>query len=334
MLLIPEQYLTLPLIDISAFLAPDSAPDVQLARQTTAEMVDQACRDVGFFYLTGHGISEAEAAEIRDLAKEFFDLDDAEKDEIHISKSDYARGYQRLGQNITLAARDWHEGVDLYAPASSGGPLLAAQPTKTMQGSNPIPRRPARFQSVVDSYVEKMKKVGEATMRAMAMGLGLDEHFFEPFMKDGFWVMRLIGYPPLNRDVEGVGVSCGEHTDYGCLTILNTDSTPNALQVKSKKGEWIFANRIPGAFVINIGDMVNVWTNGLYTSTLHRVIHTSNSYRVSVPFFYEPRFDAKIEPLPSCVERTGGEKKYEGVVYGEHLMGKVVGNFDVGAGRY
>jgi isopenicillin N synthase-like dioxygenase len=123
--------------------------------------------------------------------------------------------------------------------------------------------------------------------------------------------------------------------DYGCLTILNTDETTGALQVMSKSGietltsgEWINADPLEGAFVINIGDMINVWTNGLYKSTLHRVIHTKQSYRISVPFFYEPSFDSVITPLPNCVKMTGGEEVYKQVVYGDHLLSKVSNNFD------
>nr|KAJ3418350.1 hypothetical protein HK105_000020 [Polyrhizophydium stewartii] len=184
-----------------------------------------------------------------------------------------------------------------------------------------------------------MRRVGEAIMHAMAFGLGLDENFFDSRMDDSFWVMRLIGYPPLDPAADGVGISCGEHTDYGCLTILNTDETTGALQVKSKSGEWITADPIPGAFVINIGDMVNaclrivaslqVWTNEIYTSTLHRVIHTKGNFRVSVPFFFEPNFDTVVEPLPICVERSGRPPLHKPVMYGDHLLRKVGGNFDI-----
>ncbi|TPX37765.1 hypothetical protein SeMB42_g06895 [Synchytrium endobioticum] len=94
--------------------------------------------------------------------------------------------------------------------------------------------------------------------------------------------------------------------DYGCLTILNTDDTTGALQVLGKDGVWLAADPVPGCFVINIGDMLRNLTNGLYQSTLHRVIHTKGSYRVSVPFFFEPAFDAVISPIPELVDETGG----------------------------
>jgi isopenicillin N synthase-like dioxygenase len=115
--------------------------------------------------------------------------------------------------------------------------------------------------------------------------------------------------------------------DYGCVTLLLADSTTGALQVKAKDGTWITANPIDGAFVVNIGDMMERWTNGLWKSTLHRVIHKGSNYRVSVPFFFEPNFEAVIKPLEACVENTGGEARFESVKYGDHLIGKIKGNF-------
>ncbi|KAG5535581.1 hypothetical protein RHGRI_023374 [Rhododendron griersonianum] len=119
----------------------------------------------------------------------------------------------------------------------------------------------------------------------------------------------------------------GAHTDYGLLTLVNQDDDITALQVRNKSGEWISAPPIPGTFVCNIGDMLKILSNGLYGSTLHRVINSSPKYRVCVAYFYETNFDAAIEPLDICVKRTGGTKKFERAVYGEHLVSKVQTNF-------
>ncbi len=114
-------------------------------------------------------------------------------------------------------------------------------------------------------------------------------------------------------------------TSTGCLTILNTDDTPGALQVRDKTGRWIPADPIPGAFVINIGDMLNVWTNDVYSATLHRVIHSANNYRISIPFFFEPNFETVVAPIPGI----GDENKHYGPIkYGDHLYSKVANNFD------
>ncbi|KAI8808050.1 hypothetical protein BJ742DRAFT_289274 [Cladochytrium replicatum] len=322
----------LPLIDISPFLADESAyPSSELhaaAKRVVAQSVHNACKDVGFMYLVGHGISKEEREKVLQLARDFFALPTEQKEEISIANGDLARGYQRLMQNITRYKKDYHEGIDLYAPIDDSH-TLRKKGIKTMAGENQWPSTPAEFRETYETYIEKLKKVGVATLRAMAMGLGLDENFFDKYVSDPFWGMRVIGYPPL---AEGeaidpdVGVSCGQHTDYGCLTILHTDETPRALQVMSKTGDWIDANPVPDAFVANIGDMFATWTNGLYAATLHQVVHRGQNFRVSVPFFFEPNFDALIEPLTFL---NPSSNEFEAVVYGEHLLGKVTSNFDV-----
>ncbi|KAK3270064.1 hypothetical protein CYMTET_21517, partial [Cymbomonas tetramitiformis] len=119
-----------------------------------------------------------------------------------------------------------------------------------------------------------------------------------------------------------VQLSCGEHTDYGLLTLVNQDSEISALQVKNAAGEWVKAPPLPGTLVCNIGDMLKVWSNGVYQPTLHRVINLrSSKARISVPFFYEPNFDAVVEPLPQFCP-PGVEPKYPSVVYGDHLQSK------------
>ena len=111
------------------------------------------------------------------------------------------------------------------------------------------------------------------------------------------------------------------------MTLLLADATPHALQVQTHAGDWTYAEPMAGAFVVNIGDMMERWTNGRWRSTRHRVIHRGAEYRVSVPFFFEPSFDCVVRPLRKCVAETGGEAKYEAVVYGEHLTEKIRGNF-------
>ncbi|KAH6574469.1 hypothetical protein BASA60_005495 [Batrachochytrium salamandrivorans] len=301
---------SLPIVDISPFV---SGTGTQEQKAVTAKAVDSACREFGFFYLVGHGLSEAEVAEIRELSKEFFELPISEKEEISISKTDLARGYQCVGQNITQYAKDWHEGIDLYAPVGADH-IIKQRGLKTLAGVNPVPARPANFGAIVDRYVLRMRSLGMATMQAMALGLGISEHYFDSSMDDSFWVMRMIGYPPLSKE---------------------TDNTRLQGRFRSK------LNRVNGFLLtpfleplsLILGDMVNIWTNGVYTSTLHRVIHTKSSYRISVPFFFEPNFNAVVSPLAECIAMSGKPALYQPVMYGDHLLGKVTGNFDVSTGK-
>jgi isopenicillin N synthase-like dioxygenase len=340
----------LPIIDLSAFLDPKSS---QEARRTTAEAINAACINYGFFYLTGHGIPVSKLDEVIALARDFFALGLEEKNKVKRFDAggpeggDGARGYQGLGENVTGGLQDMQEAIDWYAewPADKketgdGAPGSV----KTLQGPNLWPSRPSELKPVYLDYIERVKKVGEALVHAMGVALELgspspdssttdneDEEVFIRKCSDAFWVMRMIGYPPLTTPhtsgIDESQFSCGAHTDYGCVTLLHADSTPGALQVQLKDGTWLPADPVPGAFVVNIGDMIERWTNGMWKSTMHRVIHRGENYRVSVPFFYEPNFDAVVKPLKKCVRESGREEMHEGSTYGEHLLTKVFSNF-------
>jgi isopenicillin N synthase-like dioxygenase len=306
-------------------------PVISLESPTLAVDLYSACKDVGFFYLTDHGIPQPFLDSVIAQSRQFF-LEASAEDKSRIRRlgvddgGDGARGYQVVGENVTKGARDWHEGVDFYKEWGAD-----TETSGLLRGSNLWPSHPPELKSTLEAYIEKCQEVGTRLVRAMGEALGEGDVFVNA-TRNSFWVMRMIGYPPLADDAEKTGgVSCGEHTDYGCVTLLLADSTPDALQVQSHDGtSWVSANPIPGAFVVNIGDMIERWTNGEWKSTNHRVIHRANNYRVSVPFFFEPDFDAVVEPLPKCLERTGGKAKYEKVVYGEHLVGKASSNFYAG----
>jgi isopenicillin N synthase-like dioxygenase len=284
----PRPIPTLPIIDISPFL-PSTTESTPSAKSACAQALHTACHTHGFFYLTNHGIPPALTTSILSLARHFFLK--ASSSKARIARQG-ARGWQRIGENVTQGLRDMHEAVDFYREAErmegmAGGPL---------GGPNLWPQEPGELKGVYEGYIAEMLKLGEAIVRAMGYAFGSEnEEVFLEQTRDSFWVLRMIGYPPLRSTASEDGISCGEHTDYGCTTFLLADpDVKGALQVLSRDGErWIDADPIPDAFVVNIGDMVERWTNGLWPSTRHRVIHRGTGYRVSVPFFYEPNFNAK-----------------------------------------
>lgn len=257
--------------------------------------------------------------------------------------------------DITQGFHDWHEAIDLYRPIHEKEGLEAAEldlnangvaalkeaissrsgPFPLLEGINLWPSDPPNFKKIYEDYIEQLLHVGTAVLRAMGYALELkDPETFVKHTRESFWVMRVIGYPPLDPSVATQGgVSCGEHSDYGCLTLLLQDETKNALMVRDRSGkeEWIPANPIDGAYVVNVGDMVERWTGGLVKSTKHRVVHTGGNYRVSVPFFMEPDKDCLVKPLEECIARLKKDGKQvdddPGIVYWDHLVGKVGGNF-------
>ncbi|CAG8491956.1 15707_t:CDS:2 [Funneliformis caledonium] len=274
----PSEF-NLPVIDISSFTTNLNS---LAAKRETAKQIHEACRDVGFFYLTGHNVPQEIIDKVLKLGYEFFHLPEEEKIKYSIANEDYARGYQRLGENVTRYQKDWHEALDFYKPIPRVHPLVLKN--LPLRGENQWPENPGEFRSVFNEYINLMLRLGAHVMSAIALGLGLEEDFFEKFINESFWVMRVIGYPDLRsvKDKSRVNFSCGEHTDYGYVEInVTNDNTKGALQVQRKDGTWINADPIQGALVVNIGDMLNVWSNNVYKSTLHRVIHKGDDYRVS-----------------------------------------------------
>jgi len=353
------QLCSLPVIHIAPYLTDGNGH----GRLSTSAALHAACREFGFFYLdlTGFATPE-ETEELARLAREFFALPSEEKNKIHLGLQDNARGYQKLKENVTNGKADNHEGIDFYKPVPN------PDKTKTLWGENQWPSVPG-FKEKYEKWIEKMKELGLIVMEAMAVGLGVTPEEWEELrgnIDESFWVLRIIGYPPLPDDHDGF--SCGAHKDYGCLTFLWADDTKGALQVflqqpgllvKSpgshggvvdeavEQGTWINADPLKGCIVCNIGEMWEVWSNGLYKSTLHRVVHRGSNYRVSIPFFFEPNFDALVKPLDGALRMQAGDTNflhpsvkavakpnYEPVQYGEFLKKKVGNNFDTGKGRY
>ncbi|KAL6603200.1 hypothetical protein ACP70R_043561 [Stipagrostis hirtigluma subsp. patula] len=304
-----SDFKAIPLIDISPLVEKiddqNRANDKDLLE--VVRRLDDACKEAGFFYVKGHGISESTMKEVRDVTRKFFHLPYEEKLKIKMTPQSGYRGYQRVGENITNGKPDMHEGIDCYTPVEPGKYGDLAKP---MEGPN--------------LCADLSRKI----MRGIALALGGTIDAFEgETAGDAFWVLRLIGYPVDIPEEQRTDTGCGAHTDYGFLTLVNQDDDICALEVQNRSGEWIYAEPIPGTFVCNIGDMLKVWSNGIYQPTLHRVVNNSPRYRVSVAFFYESNFDAAIEPVEFCREKTGGVAKYEKVVYGEHLVQKVLTNF-------
>ncbi|BEJ12960.1 hypothetical protein CspHIS471_0301340 [Cutaneotrichosporon sp. HIS471] len=311
----------LPIVDIAAYL-DDSASHED--RNKARDALDRACREFGFFYVIGHGLDSSYLGSLLQRGHDFFDQPQDKKNAIHIFNSqDGVRGYQKLGENVTYAKRDQQEALDIYPePTSPTSDQLNGR--QLWPSDEDVPG----FKAAMLEYTAKMTRVGHAFMRAMSDALGYPE-VFQELQKDNYWVLRVIGYPPLPEDFDPEkGISCGAHTDYGCLTFLLADDTPGALQVEDKDGSWIAADVVPGAFVVNIGDIVDTLTSHTYKSTYHRVIHRGTKYRVSMPFFFEPPKDFLVTPLQSFV--PPGAKPVEPFTYFDHLKRMIYNHF-VGA---
>lgn len=311
---------TIPIIDIGPLI--DGRED----RHAVAAEIGQACRECGFFYVVGHGVGEGLQQRLERLSRQFFAQDVEAKMEIQMARGGKAwRGYFPVGNELTSGQPDLKEGV--YFGAELGDDHPMARAGVPMHGPNLFPSNMPEFRETVLEYMAAMTGLGHVLMRGIAMSLGLDESYFaERYTGDPLILFRIFNYPA-QPTMTGWGV--GEHTDYGLLTILKQDES-GGLQVKSQS-RWIEAAPIPGSFVCNIGDMLDRLTGGLYHSTPHRVRNKSGRDRLSFPFFFDPNFNAEVEPLPldhSAVEDRDERwdkasiHEFRGT-YGDYLLDKV-----------
>ncbi|ANN75949.1 isopenicillin N synthase family dioxygenase [Bordetella flabilis] len=322
--------LQVPVIDISRFAAGSAA-----GKQAIARSVDQACRDIGFLIISGHGIDGGLMARMRDVSRRFFDLPLAEKTRIARPGIDVARGYIGLedetvgrSRDQTAMAGDLNESL-MIGPVDPPDPAYAHAPAAGRHfAPNIWPAAPADLQAVWTEYYRAMGALARTLMRIFAMALELDEYHFDDKIDRHISRLRLRNYPAPDKPPLPGQIRAGAHSDYGSLTILATEDRPGGLQVFNAEGQWVDVPIVPDCFIINIGDLMARWTNDRWVSTLHRVVNPppsaqAESRRLSIVFFHNPNYDARIECLPTC-RRPGEPAKYPPTTSGEHLRAMFV----------
>ncbi|MEQ1754738.1 MAG: 2-oxoglutarate and iron-dependent oxygenase domain-containing protein [Micropepsaceae bacterium] len=319
----PNPISTLPVVDISSLF--------QLSGRThapVASAIEMACRDTGFFYISNHGISADAVSRLDAASRKFFALPLDVKNRIAMSNAGRAwRGFFPVGGELTSGRPDLKEGVYFGTELDADDPrVIAGLP---MHGANLWPEEVPELRAAVLDFIAQATLAAHAVMRGIALSLGLDQEYFtRTYTSDPTVLFRVFHYPPA-RAVDGEwGV--GEHTDYGLLTLLAQDAC-GGLQVKSRNG-WIEAPPLPDTLVCNIGDMLDRLTGGYYRSTPHRVRNVSGRDRLSFPLFFDPGFDAVIEPLPERAGEAHDDSAerwdcanlhaFKGT-YGDYLLGKV-----------
>lgn len=304
----------LPIIDIAALYGDDHQ-----AWQQVAARIDAACRDWGFFYITGHGIPPERIDALLAAAKAFFALPEAEKLKIDITRTAHHRGYGAIAteQLDPTQPSDLKETFDMgFHMAADHPEVLAGKP---LRGPNRHPDLPG-WAALMEQHYADMQALAQTLLRAIALALGIERDFFDARFAEPISVFRMIHYPPRHTARSADQPGAGAHTDYGCVTLLYQDDA-GGLQVRNVHGEWIDAPPIPGSFVVNIGDMMARWSNDRYTSTPHRVISPLGVHRYSMPFFAEPHPDTEISCLPNC-SSADNPPKYPAVTSAEYLLSR------------
>jgi isopenicillin N synthase-like dioxygenase len=309
----------IPLIDFGAFLKGDAAEKKQVARA-----IGHACEEIGFFYIRNHGVERA----LRDTAivemKRFFALPQVEKDKISVRHSPVHRGYYGSGEE-NLDPGKQRQGGDLKEGINIGRDLGPDDPDvkagRPLHGANQWPANLPGWKDAMNAYYAAMVALGKQMMSSFAVALDMQADHFEKDLTKPMTTLRLLHYPPQQGTITEDQLGCGAHTDFGCFTMLWQDQV-GGLQVRSGKGEWIDATPIPDTYVVNVGDMMARWTNDRFASTFHRVINASGAERYSMPFFFDPNFDAEVRCLPTCL-RPGERPRYAPTSGGQHLLDRI-----------
>jgi len=309
----------IPIVDLS----PARSGDLR-ARQAVAKRIDDICREIGFFTITGHGVPLDVMDALRSRAHAFFALPLEEKRKATNPVPNAPRGYRALGiealgrANAGASPPDLKEFYHIGREAWPDEPYYTGPEGRRYFIPNFWPQAPGGLGQVAARYYTEMETVVALMLRLTALAMDRDEHFFVDKTDKHISAMRLNFYPEQRESPAPGQLRAGAHTDYGTFTILNGENVPGGLQVLTRKGEWIDVETDPENFVVNTGDLLMRWTNDRWVSNLHRVVNppaevAARTKRLSIAFFHQPNYDALIE----CIAPPG-QAKYPPVRSGDY----------------
>ena len=280
---------TIPTLDIAPLgLATDDPRRVACVKAIAA-----ACTDIGFLSITGTGVPEKTVQTMRRAVERVFDIDDATKRDQAITRDNY-RGYIPFGfftPNDGSGTPDHYEGYKLHRETAADDPVRA---DCALYGPNLWPDHAPETRAAVLAYWAQMDRLVALLLAALSEHLGLDPATLQAEFETPLTNMTLLHYPPQTPDQPGFGIHPHKETD--ALTIISPDPV-GGLEVQTRSGDWITAQCPPGGFVVNIGDMLELWSGGRLVSTPHRVINRSGRERYSFPYFAVPGHATVVRPL-------------------------------------
>lgn len=318
--------LVIPLIDFSKFL---TGTDSQ--RQETAKAILHGFQTAGFIYLSNLPIPDETREKVFATSAKFFTLSSEEKMDLAWTTPAANRGYSAPGrekvtqlENIEDVAKLRQSAPDIKESFEIGREDDPAFPNRWPE---PGKEQAQEFKPVMLDFFARCKAIHVEVMRAIAVGMGIDEGYFDRFVDAGDNTLRLLHYPAVDKNVFKVNpgqVRAGEHSDYGSITLLFQDGR-GGLQVKSPNGTFVDATPIPGTCVVNAGDLLARWSNDTIKSTIHRVVKpptcegSIHPARYSIAYFCNPNTESFIETIPGTYADEA-QKKYKGIQSGEYLV--------------
>jgi isopenicillin N synthase-like dioxygenase len=308
----------IPIIDLGGVRSGDTA-----AMARTAAAIRSACTGVGFFYVTHHGVPDAVIAEAVAQARAFFALPLERKREVSVNARH--RGFNALGDALMYEAKrpDYKEFYSMGLELPEDDPdVVAGEP---LRGPNNWPKGMPAFRAALTAYYDAMGACGADLLRCVAVSLDRPADFFASRYRKRLQRTQIIYYPPQPPELGDDQFGVAPHSDFGCITLLWQDQNGGLEVLERSSRKWIPARPIPGSLVVNVGDLLERWTNNLYASTPHRVVNRSGRERYSIATFYDPDFKAVIDPrdfgfAPEEIRTTP-------TTAGAHILGRIEKSF-------
>ena len=304
----------IPVIDIAPLFGSDAA-----AIRGVADQVGAAFTTSGFCMITGHGVPDTVIADAEKEARRFFHRPLEEKQKSAPKES--VRGFNALGRTTMYGAKhpDYKEYYQIGLELPRDDPaVLAGQP---LRGPNQWPEDQPEFQRALWRYYQAIGACGQTFLRAVAISLGAPADFFADKYDKPLQRTQCVYYPPHPADPDADLYGVAPHSDYGCVTLLWQDDV-GGLEVMGLDGAWVAAPPVPGALVVNIGDLLARWSNDRYRSTLHRVTNRSGRERLSIATFYDPDYTAQVSAVELGLAREDA-LLYPPVLAGDYIIGRI-----------
>ena len=274
----------------------------------------------GFGYIINHGIEKTLIEQLFQVSKQFHSQPLSEK--MRVALDHNHRGYIAINTSTDVNSKL----ADVKKPNQSESFMMMREdkselPDVYLSGPNQWPKL-ENFKEVLEKYTCNMTKLGRNLMRLALLSSGVkDLSVMQSLDTPTIW-LRLLHYPPISKNSPSDLYGSAPHTDFGCLTILAQDEI-GGLQVQTREGKWIDVPKLEGSFVVNVGDMLSRYTNGLLRSTPHRVINKSGKERFSCPFFFDPHTNAVVQPLKGT-----GKPKFSPINFGEFLREELEASYE------
>lgn len=307
--------MAIPVVDLAEFLSGDPK-----RKQAFVEQLGKAYEDVGFVAVKNHGIPDELIEDLYKYVQEFFSLPLEQKKAYEIAGMAGQRGYTSFGKEHAKGS----EAPDLkeffqYGQVARDGFKEEDYP------ANVQVQQVKEFNPTFDEAYRAFEKSGTALLQAIALYLGLDEYYFDNYVRNGNSILRAIHYPPITEKPKSA-IRAEQHEDINLITLL-VGASADGLEILTKQNEWVPVTSLPEQIVVNVGDMLQRLTNNKLRSTTHRVVnpkeelwHTS---RFSIPFFLHPKSSMSLKCLESCIDDQH-PLAYDDATAGEYLNERLI----------